>query len=248
MSEYNHRLAGAFLVLIGLVALVGNLSSSGRFSFAGKFWPLFFLLPGIFLIFQSDAEVWPLGPQSWLYMLQHNLQATQHKGFAIIMISIGILEFRRAQGKLSKAAATWAFPVIAALGASMLFFHPHEATPETKLSTLTVAALPAAHDHAAMEHDHAAMSEKPNAAPANSTTPDPHAGHDMDAADSHASHEGHAGHEKVKLQHLWFSLTGFGIAFFKLLYDGQFVKKRYFGALWPICMSALGMLLVFYAE
>lgn len=293
-SEMNHRFAGAFMIVIALCAFAGNLSD--RFRWANMVWPFFFILPGIYLIFFSDPEVWPMGAQSWLTMLATNIQATQHKTYAFLLIGLGWLEFRRARGKLGPFAQTWGFPLLAVFGATMLFFHPHEEAQAAAPAPMTHehAAAPAessAHDHMAMDHapekakkdakpaespkaasgsasktdsghDHMAMEHeekaaKPaphehdaKAAPA-ATPPAEHdsmAGMKMDGESGHSGHQDHSEHQRVKLQHLWFSIAGFGVAIFKLVYDGKFWRSPMAAALWPVCMAALGFLLIYYAE
>ncbi len=285
MSELNHRIAGGCLIAIGLAALVGNRSE--RFAALQKVWPFFFIMPGVLLIFFSDAEVWPMGPQSWLYMARHNLQAVQHKLAAVVMILIGSLEFQRARGKLRPFVATWGFPVMAVLGASILFIHPHivaagDAPPPVAAaqpaSAASADAVHAEHHHEAAapagapakkvagpheDMDHAAMDHE--AGPAKRTEHDAHAEHPaaataaasapatMQAAPEHAGHQGgshdqHTEHEKVRIQHLYFSLTGFAIALTKLLYDGRFWKTGLASAAWPSLLCVLGALLVFYGE
>jgi len=57
-SDYNHNIAGIFLTTMSFFAM---LSYNSRFYWA-RFWPVGFMLLGIFLFFRSDAESWPLGP------------------------------------------------------------------------------------------------------------------------------------------------------------------------------------------
>lgn len=258
-SEMNHRFAGAFLIVIALCAFAGNLG--GRFRWANMVWPFFFILPGTYLIFFSDPEVWPMGTQSWLTMLATNIQATQHKTYAFLLIGIGWLEFRRARGKLGPFAQTWGFPLLAVFGATMLFFHPHEAAQAAAPMAMpaATAASPAEHDHMAMEkekndakpaeHQREARAAAP-AAPAqdHSSMPGMKVEAASDSHKDHGGHQDHSEHERVKLQHLWFSIAGFGVALGKLLYDGKFWKSPVAAALWPVAVATLGFLLIYYAE
>ena len=61
-SDYNHNIAGIFLTTMSFFAM---LSYSSRFQWA-RFWPVGFMLLGVFLFFRSDAESWPLGPIGFL--------------------------------------------------------------------------------------------------------------------------------------------------------------------------------------
>jgi putative copper resistance protein D len=88
-------------------------------------WPSCFLLAGLFLLVFSDTELWPFGPQSWWYGLTHNLEDLQHKTFATILLTLGLLEIQRARGVLKSAWAAWVFPVLALCGSVLLLFHEH---------------------------------------------------------------------------------------------------------------------------
>ena len=125
-SEFNHHLSGFFVVLAGLFILAeGNVRD--RWPWIRFAWPACFILSGIFVLVWSDTELWPFGSQSWYYVLSHNGEVLQHKAFAVLLLVLGIIEFRRSQGVLKSAWASWAFPVLAMVGSSMLFFHDHKA-------------------------------------------------------------------------------------------------------------------------
>ena len=220
-SEFNHRMAGVFLLAIGIVAAASKFSP--RLSFLAKIWPFFFILPGLYLAIMSDPEVWPMGTQNWIEVFRSNPEARQHKVFSMLLLALGFFELQRSRAKLGKFLATWSFPALAIAGAVLLFFHPHTVDETT---------------------------------PKESAAVDPHAGHDMpgmkhDPPSNEQKHEGHVMTEtmlKVQYQHLWFSLVGFAIALTKFVYDGGFWRKPFVPVLWPAFMSALGFLLIFYAE
>jgi putative copper resistance protein D len=123
-SEFNHHLAGFFVILAGLF-LLGEDTLRQRWPSTRFVWPVCFLVCGLFLLVFSDTELWPFGPQSWWYGLTHNLEDLQHKTFAAILLTLGVLEIQRARGILKSAWATWVFPVLALLGSVMLLFHEH---------------------------------------------------------------------------------------------------------------------------
>jgi hypothetical protein len=125
-SEFNHHIAGLFVVLAGLFIFAeGNVRE--RWPWIRFAWPLCFILSGIFVLLWSDTELWPFGSQSWYYQLSHNAEVLQHKIFAVLLLVLGIIEFRRSQGVLKSAWARWMFPLLAMVGSSMLFFHQHKA-------------------------------------------------------------------------------------------------------------------------
>ena len=125
-SEFNHHLAG-FLVLLAGVFLLAEKSVRERWPLLRLVWPACFLLSALFVLVWSDTELWPFGPQSWYYGLTHHAEVLQHKTFAILLLSLGVIEIQRARGMLKAAWSSWAFPILAVIGSSMLFFHDHRA-------------------------------------------------------------------------------------------------------------------------
>jgi copper resistance protein D len=123
-SEFNHHLAGFFVILAGLFVLAEN-SMPNRWSFLRYVWPYCFLLAGVFLLVFSNMELWPFGPQSWWYGLTHNAEDLQHKAFAVILLALGFVELQRARGVLKSLWARWIFPAAAFCGSVMLLFHEH---------------------------------------------------------------------------------------------------------------------------
>jgi putative copper resistance protein D len=123
-SEFNHHLAGFFVVLAGIFILAEP-RLSARWASVRYAWPVCFLLAGIFVLVYSDTELWPFGPQSWFYGLSHHMEVRQHKSFALILLAVGVIEFLRARGTLKAAWAGWVFPVVAIAGSIILLFHEH---------------------------------------------------------------------------------------------------------------------------
>lgn len=123
-SEFNHHLAGFFVILAGLF-LLGEATLRRHWAWTRFAWPVCFLACGLFLLIFSDTELWPFGPQSWWYGLTHSLEDLQHKTFAVVLLTLGVLEIERARGVLKSAWAAWAFPVLAVAGSVMLLFHEH---------------------------------------------------------------------------------------------------------------------------
>jgi putative copper resistance protein D len=125
-SEFNHHLAGLFVVLAGIFILAES-RLRNRWPAVRYAWPLCFLLSGIFVLVFSDTELWPFGPKHWWVGVTGNLEVMQHKTFAVILLGLGIVELRRAQGSLRAAWSAWVFPVLAVIGSIMLLFHAHDA-------------------------------------------------------------------------------------------------------------------------
>ena len=123
-SEFNHRLAGLFVIVAG-VFILSESSLAKRWPMVRYAWPMCFLAVGIFLLVFSDTEIWPFGPQTPWHALTHNAEDLQHKIFAIILLAIGYIELQRARGQLSARWATWFFPAVGVVGATLLLFHVH---------------------------------------------------------------------------------------------------------------------------
>ena len=125
-SEFNHHLAGFFVVLAGIFILFES-SLRDRWPSVRYAWPLCFLLSGIFVLIFSDTELWPFGPKNWWIGVTGNLEVLQHKTFALILLGLAVIELRRASGSLRAAWSAWVFPVLAVAGSTMLLFHAHDA-------------------------------------------------------------------------------------------------------------------------
>lgn len=54
--------------------------------------------------------------------------------------------------------------------------------------------------------------------------------------------------ERIQMQHFSYAAAGVGIALSKGLSDAPFRGRRIFRELWPLCMIALGVLLMLYVE
>ena len=237
-SEFNHHVAGLVLIAIAVLVLAGM---APRFRFAKYAWPLLFIALGLFLAAWSDAEIWPRGTLSWSWLIQHDAEARQHKIYAALLLGIGIVELLRARGYLMGRWRRWAFPMLALCGAALLTMHAHGGTSgisKTPPTTLAMAAeIPAAESH--MHHHH----EGPGDAESHTSA----AGGDVAAAAAHGNHQMDASMIRIKREHLWMTVVGVALAFFKFLADSP-SSRRLVQAAWPTAMACLGVLLVFYRE
>ena len=123
-SEFNHHLAGLFVVLAGLFIL-GQDKLAKHLPLLRYAWPVCFLGAGLFLLIFSDTEIWPFGPQTPWYAITHNMEDLQHKTFAVILLALGYVEFERTRGRFKAAWTAWFFPVVGMAGAILLLFHVH---------------------------------------------------------------------------------------------------------------------------
>ena len=125
-SEFNHHLAGLLVLIAGLLILADG-SIQQRWAVARHVWPICFLVSGIFLLVFSDTELWPFASQSWYFGLTHHMEVLQHKVFAVLLLTVGVIEVQRARGKPKARWSGWVFPLVAATGSLMLLFHDHQA-------------------------------------------------------------------------------------------------------------------------
>ena len=124
-SEFNHHLAGFFVVLAGVFILFQGVLVK-RWPGVKYAWPTCFLLSGIFVLVWSDTELWPFGHREWLEALRHNQEVLQHKTFAVLLLLLGVIEWQRARGVLKAVWSGWVFPALAIGGSLLLLFHRHE--------------------------------------------------------------------------------------------------------------------------
>jgi len=143
-SEFNHHLAGLFLILAG-VFIIAERTLLQRWPILRYAWPSCFLLSGLFLLIFSDTELWPFGPQSWWYGLSHNPEDLQHKSFALILLALGIFEIQRARGVLKSVWAGWLFPALACCGSVLLLFHEHHSGMHSAEHMTVMARIQAEH-------------------------------------------------------------------------------------------------------
>jgi hypothetical protein len=123
-SEFNHRLAGLFVIVAG-VFILSERSLAKRWPMVRYAWPMCFIAVGLFVLIFSDTEIWPFGPQTPWYALIHNREDLQHKVFSVILLAIGYVELQRARGRLRAPWAAWFFPTAGVAGAILLLFHVH---------------------------------------------------------------------------------------------------------------------------
>ena len=123
LSEFNHHLAGLIVFLVGISAFLIYLSPR-KFGFLRYVWPIGLLSLGIYLIIYSDAPGWPTSYVSIADTL-NDPETMQHKIYALLLISMGLIELARAGGFAKGDSWKFAFPALAAFGAIFLLFHHH---------------------------------------------------------------------------------------------------------------------------
>ncbi|WP_374089742.1 copper resistance D family protein [Methylomicrobium lacus] len=128
-SNYNHNIAGIFLTSMSFFAMLSYLKSPAasldRFFALIKFWPIGFVLLGIFLFFRSDAETWPLGPIGFWESTFNNGEVLQHRIATLLVFVLGVIEIRARMEGQENTRLPLVFPVLAAFGGLMLLTHSH---------------------------------------------------------------------------------------------------------------------------
>jgi hypothetical protein len=257
-SELNHHLAGYALIAIGALVIAGH--SSEKLRPLQLVWPFLFVAAGLFLAAWSDAEIWPRGNLSWRFLIHHDFEARQHKIYALLLIAIGIVEYLRARGKLSRFWRISAFPLLAVLGAVLLLFHDHGQTsgassPEARhylVSGAVATRTEESPDPMAGMHHHESEADSPRVADQSGSAMSMEQGHDMPGHDadnpSAHTHVMSEGMVRVEREHFWFTVVGLAVAFFKFMSDGALWRRSLTLRLWPGFIALLGVLLVLYTE
>ena len=140
-SEFNHHLAGTFVMLIGLGELHGGLGAS-LFSWTRFFLPGALLAAGTYLVIWSDHDAWPIGPKSFTETYFGNDTGTfQHKAYALLLLLIGSIELLTRAGRLSPRYWSLPLPAFAIIGGLVLFLHSHSDHPSAHKIALHHATL-----------------------------------------------------------------------------------------------------------
>jgi putative copper resistance protein D len=122
-SNYNHNIAGIFLTVMSFFAM---LSYVKHFAFEKfKYWPVGFVLLGIFLFFRSDAETWPLGPIGFWESTFNNGEVLQHRIATLLVFVLGVIELSARITGSENRKLPFVFPILAAFGGLMLLTHSH---------------------------------------------------------------------------------------------------------------------------
>ncbi len=147
-SDFNHHMAGIFILLVGLTELWEALGI-GLLAWSRFLLPAALFGAGGFLLIWSDHEAWPVGTMSLAQTLfAGDWEILQHKTYALLLLSVGMIEALRWLGRLRHLFWYIPFPAFAIIGGLMLFLHSHGDHPSAHqiamnhaiMGTLAVAA------------------------------------------------------------------------------------------------------------
>ncbi len=128
-SEFNHHLAGVFVLLIGLSELRGAMGA-GALAWLRFLLPVALLGAGGYLMIWSDHDAWPIGSLSFAQtFFSDDFEMVQHKLYAILLLGVGSIEFLRRMGRIRHMAWGIPLPLFALIGGTMLFLHSHGVHP-----------------------------------------------------------------------------------------------------------------------
>ena len=119
-SEYNHHVAGLFVLVMGVLATVSGLDAKS----VTRHWPLVFLLLGAFLFSRNDPGAWPLGPQGFWESLAEPA-VLQHRFFVLLVLAFGVFEWGVRTGRFASSRWQYVFPLLCAVGGGVLLSHSH---------------------------------------------------------------------------------------------------------------------------
>src|SRR6266705_3379330 len=108
-SEFNHRLAGVFVLLIGLSELRGAMGVM-LLAWTRFLLPAAMLGGGGYLMIWSDHDAWPIGSLSFTQtFFNGDFETLQHKLFAILLMVVGSVELLRRMGRTRHTV--WCVPL-----------------------------------------------------------------------------------------------------------------------------------------
>lgn len=139
-SNFNHHLAGIFVILIGLSEIRYGFAAP-VLAFTRLLLPIFMVSVGVFLLICSDHESWPLGSTFSQAFFTGEWETIQHKWFGILAVAIGSIEWLRRTGHVMASWWKIPLPAFAIIGGLSLFLHSHGAHPSAHKIALHHAAM-----------------------------------------------------------------------------------------------------------
>lgn len=117
-SLFNHRLAGALVILLGVLALA-DATATGRWAWLRLLWPAPLLALGVYLLLRSDGPEWPPDIAAQLA----TSEGRQHKLLALLTLTLGGIELARRLGRLRRPAWPYVFDAVVLAAGGLLLLH-----------------------------------------------------------------------------------------------------------------------------
>jgi putative copper resistance protein D len=137
-SEYNHNVAGLFVLAIGVLAALHRLG--GR-TWA-RHWPLVLIALSLFILLRSDPNAWPLSPTRGVLDGLTDAEIVQHRLLALLPAALGLIEWLVQTGRLRGARWTGAIALLIAVGGGLLLAHAHPLVRVKESYLMEVTHLP----------------------------------------------------------------------------------------------------------
>jgi putative copper resistance protein D len=137
-SEYNHNVAGFFVLVMGVLAALHRLAGIHW----ARHWPLVFLALSAFLLLRSDPNAWPLSATQTFVDGLRDPEVLQHRLLALVPAALGVLEWLIQERRV--AAPGWArvLPLLFAVGGGLLLAHAHPLVRVKEAYLMEVTHLP----------------------------------------------------------------------------------------------------------
>ena len=139
-SEFNHDVAGLFLIAIGLFALA---DWTKRWPWM-RHWPLGFVALAAFVVVRSDPETWPLGTVGFWQGTFGSAEVLQHRVASALALALGLIEWRVRSTRDASSRLAYVFPVLCIAGGMVILTHFHSAYSEKYEFLITVSHAPVA--------------------------------------------------------------------------------------------------------
>jgi putative copper resistance protein D len=137
-SEYNHNMAGLFVLAIGVLAALHRL---GGFAWA-RHWPLVLIALSFFLLLRTDPNAWPLSPTRGFLDGLTDAEIVQHRLLALLPAALGVLEWLIQTGRLRDTGWARAIALMMAVGGGLLLAHAHPLVRVKESYLMEVTHLP----------------------------------------------------------------------------------------------------------
>jgi hypothetical protein len=91
---------------------------------------------GLYLLIWSDIDIWSLADGLIQPFLVSDWEVLQHKLYALLLLSVGAIEWLRRRGRLAHALWRWPLPLFAIAGGALLLPHMHHVLTDARVIEL----------------------------------------------------------------------------------------------------------------